>query len=106
MRIHATIAVSLCVLASVAQRQTSNDQGAMGAWGVACTLPTGTGRDFTGSVRVDPLFQANAPARTSQKLHPGRNSPAKLPLPARLTARFALCTLWLTVPRGQPRFLV
>ena len=69
MRPHAAIAISLCMLASVAQSQTSKDQGAI--WIMRSGSQSsrqGPAENFTGSVRVDPLFQATAPARASGAL--------------------------------------
>ena len=69
MKIHAVIAISLCMLASSAQSQTSKDQGAIRIMRSG-SQPSrqGPAENFTGSVRVDPLFQANAPARASGSL--------------------------------------
>lgn len=69
MKISVAIAISLCTLASVAQAQSPKDEGAIqivrsGARS-ARQAPT---EHFTGSVRVDPLFQATAPARASGSL--------------------------------------
>jgi len=69
MRFLAAIAISFCLLASGAHSQTSKDQGAIRI------MRTGSqpsrqapAENFTGSVRVDPLFQANAPARATGSL--------------------------------------
>ena len=69
MRIHAAIAISFCMLASGAQSQTSKDQGAIHIMRSG-SQPSrqGPAENFTGSVRVDPLFQSNAPARSSGAL--------------------------------------
>jgi 4-carboxymuconolactone decarboxylase len=69
MRISAAIAISLCMLASSAQSQTPKDEGAIRIMRSA-SRPSrqGSAENFTGSVRVDPLFQANAPARASGSL--------------------------------------
>ncbi len=69
MRIVVTIAISLCMLASSARSQTSKDQGAIRIMrGGSQPSRQGPAENFTGSVRVDPLFQANAPARASGSL--------------------------------------
>ena len=69
MRFLAAIAISFCLLASGAHSQTSKDQGAIRI------MRTGSqpsrqapAENFTGSVRVDPLFQATAPARATGSL--------------------------------------
>jgi 4-carboxymuconolactone decarboxylase len=69
MRIHAAIVISLCMLASVAQSHASKDQGAIRIMRSG-SQPSrqGPAENFTGSVRVDPLFQATAPARASGAL--------------------------------------
>jgi 4-carboxymuconolactone decarboxylase len=87
MRIHAAIAISLFMLASSAHSQTSNDQGAIRIMRSG-SQPSrqGPAENFTGSVRVDPLFQANAPAR-------GSGSLVKFEPGAR--------TVWHTHPLGQ-----
>jgi 4-carboxymuconolactone decarboxylase len=66
MRFLAAIAISFCLLASGAQSQTSKDQGAIRIMRSG-SQPTrqAPAENFTGSVRVDPLFQANAPARAT-----------------------------------------
>jgi len=69
LKISVAIAISLCALASVAQAQSPKDEGAIqivrrGAR-PALQAPA---EHFTGSVRVDPLFQATAPARASGSL--------------------------------------
>jgi 4-carboxymuconolactone decarboxylase len=64
MRIFATIAISLCTLASGAQSQTSKDQEIISITRSGSQLPRpGPADNFTGSVRIDSSFQANAPAR-------------------------------------------
>jgi 4-carboxymuconolactone decarboxylase len=78
MRILAAIAISLCMLASGAQSQTSKDQETIRITRSG-SQPSrqGLAENFTGSVRVDPLFQANAPARASGSLvtfEPGARS--------------------------------
>src|SRR6266702_6718400 len=87
MRIHAAIAISLCMLASGAQSQTSKDQVAIRITrsGSQPSLQ-GPAENFTGSVRVDPLFQANAPARASGSL---------------VTFEAGARTAWHTHPLGQ-----
>jgi 4-carboxymuconolactone decarboxylase len=69
MRIFAAIAISLCMLASGAQSQTSNDHETIRIMRSG-SQPSrkGSAENFTGSVRVDPLFHANAPTRTSGSL--------------------------------------
>jgi hypothetical protein len=64
MRIFAAIAISLCMLASGAQSQTSKDQEMISITRSGSQLPRpGAADNFTGSVRIDSSFQANAPAR-------------------------------------------
>ena len=84
MKLHATILISLFLLAS-ASAQTNQagaasapanalNGSAQGSQAIKITRrgsqPSrqGPAENFTGSVRVDPLFQANAPARTSGSL--------------------------------------
>jgi 4-carboxymuconolactone decarboxylase len=66
MRFLAAIAISFWLLASGAHSQTSKDQGAIRIMRSG-SQPTrqAPAENFTGSVRVDPLFQANAPARAT-----------------------------------------
>src|SRR5205823_1032293 len=87
MRISAAIAISLCLLASGAQSQTPKDDGAIKIMrrGSQPSRP-GLAENFTGSVRVDPLFQANAPARASGAL---------------VTFEPGARTAWHTHPLGQ-----
>jgi 4-carboxymuconolactone decarboxylase len=87
MRIHAAVAILLCMLASGAHSQTSKDQGAIRIMrsGSQPSRP-GPAENFTGSVRVDPLFQANAPARASGSL---------------VTFESGARTAWHTHPLGQ-----
>ena len=87
MRIFPAIAISLCMLASGAQSQTSKDQGAIRITRSG-SQPSrqGPAENFTGSVRVDPLFQANAPARASGAL---------------VTFEPGARTAWHTHPLGQ-----
>jgi len=69
MRIHAAIAIFLTMLASGLQSQTPNDQGAIRIMRSG-SQPSRQGpvEHFTGTVRVDPLFQTTAPARASGAL--------------------------------------
>src|ERR1700731_1910988 len=87
MRIFGVIAISLCVLAPAARSQTSKDQGAIRILRSG-SQPSrqGPAENFTGSVRVDPLFQANAPARASGSL---------------VTFEAGARTAWHTHPLGQ-----
>ena len=87
MRIFVAIAISFCMLASGAHGQTSKDQGAIRIMRSG-SQPSrqGPAENFTGSVRVDPLFQANAPARTSGSL---------------VTFEPGARTAWHTHPLGQ-----
>lgn len=87
MRIFVAIAISFCMLASGAHSQTSNDQGAIRIMRSG-SQPSrqGPAENFTGSVRVDPLFQANAPARASGSL---------------VTFEPGARTAWHTHPLGQ-----
>lgn len=87
MRVFAAIAISLCMLASDAHSQTSKDQGAIRIMRSG-SQPSrrGPAENFTGSARVDPLFQANAPARASGSL---------------VTFEPGARTAWHTHPLGQ-----
>src|SRR6266700_691183 len=87
MRIFVTIAISLCMLALDANSRTSKDQGAIRIMRSG-SKPSrqGPAENFTGSVRVDPLFQANAPARASGSL---------------VTFEPGARTAWHTHPLGQ-----
>ncbi len=87
MRIFVAIAISFCMLASGAHGQTSKDQGAIRIMRSG-SQPSrqGPAENFTGSVRVDALFQANAPARTSGSL---------------VTFEPGARTAWHTHPLGQ-----
>jgi 4-carboxymuconolactone decarboxylase len=69
MKIHAAMAMSLCILASGAQSQTSKDQETIKITRSG-SQPSrqGPAENFSGSVRLAPLFQAIAPARTSGSL--------------------------------------
>lgn len=64
MRIFAAIAISLSMLASVGQSQTAKDLETIRITRSG-SQPTrlGPAENFTGSVRIDSSFQANAPAR-------------------------------------------
>jgi 4-carboxymuconolactone decarboxylase len=87
MRIFPAIAISLCTPASGAQSQTSRDQETIRITRSG-SQPSrqGSAENFTGSVRVDPLFQANAPARASGSL---------------VTFEPGARTAWHTHPLGQ-----
>jgi 4-carboxymuconolactone decarboxylase len=87
MRIFAAIAISLGMLASSAQSQTPKDVGAIRIMRSG-SQPSrqGSPENFTGSVRVDPLFQANAPARAAGSL---------------VTFEPGARTAWHTHPLGQ-----
>ena len=87
MRIHAAIALSLSMLASDAHSQTSENQGAIRIMRSG-SQPSrqGPAENFTGSVRVVPLFQQNAPARASGSL---------------VTFEPGARTAWHTHPLGQ-----
>lgn len=69
MKIFVAIAISFYVLAPGGRAQTSNGEGAIKIIRSGAQ-PTrqGSAENFSGSVRVDPLFQAIAPARTSGAL--------------------------------------
>ena len=69
MKIFVGIVISLCMLVRGTPGQTSNDEGAIRIMRSG-SQPSrqGPAEHFTGSVRVDPLFQANAPARASGAL--------------------------------------
>jgi len=87
MRFLAAIAISFCLLASGAHSQTSKDQGAIRIMRSG-SQPTrqAPAENFTGSVRVDPLFQANAPARATGSL---------------VTFELGARTAWHSHPLGQ-----
>src|SRR5258707_14034930 len=69
MRIFIAIVISLCVLRSGAWSQTPSKEEAIRIMrSGAQPSRQGSVENFTGSVRVDPLFQANAPARASGSL--------------------------------------
>jgi len=81
------IAISLGVLASIAQGQTSEDRGAIKIMRSGSQLSQqGPAENFTGSVRVDPLFQPNNQARESGFL---------------VTFEPGARTAWHTHPLGQ-----
>ncbi len=87
MRIFVAIGISLCMLASGAHSQTSKDQDTIRIWRSG-SQPSqqGSAENFTGSVRVDPLFHATAPARASGDL---------------VTFEPGARTAWHTHPLGQ-----
>jgi 4-carboxymuconolactone decarboxylase len=87
MRIFVTTVISLSMLVSGVHSQTSKDQGAIRIMRNG-SQPSRQGppENFTGSVRVDPLFQANAPARASGSL---------------VTFESSARTAWHTHPLGQ-----
>ena len=69
MRVHAAIAISLCMLPSVAQTQTPEDRGAIKIMRSGSQASRqGPAETFSGTVLVDPLFQPSAPARSSGSL--------------------------------------
>src|SRR6201987_3085553 len=87
MRISAAIAISLFMLASGVQSQTSRDQEKIRiVRSGSQSSRQGSAENFTGSVRVDPLFQATAPARASGSL---------------VTFEPGARTAWHTHPLGQ-----
>ncbi len=87
MRIFAAIAISFCMLSPGAQSQTSRDQETIRITRSGSQPPRpGAADDFTGSVRVDSSFQANAPARMSG---------------ARVAFEPGARTAWHTHPLGQ-----
>ena len=87
MRILAAIAISVCMLVSGAQSQTSSDQETIRITRSDSQPPRpGPADHFTGSVRVDTSFQANAPARMSG---------------ARVAFERGARTAWHTHPLGQ-----
>jgi 4-carboxymuconolactone decarboxylase len=87
MRILAAMAIYLCMLALGAQSQTLRDQETIRITrsGSQPSRP-GPADNFTGSVRVDSSFQANAPARMSG---------------ARVAFEPGARTAWHTHPLGQ-----
>ena len=87
MRIHAVIAILLIMLGSVGQSQSPHDEGAIRIMRSGSqTSRQAPSEHFTGSVRVDPLFQATAPARASGSL---------------VTFEPGARTAWHTHPLGQ-----
>lgn len=69
MKIVAAIGVSLFMFVSVTHGQTPNDESAIRIMrGGSQPSRQAPAENFTGSVRVDPLFQATAPARASGSL--------------------------------------
>ena len=87
MRIFVVIAISLWMLAPVAHSQTSRDHESIRILRSG-SQPSrqGPAENFTGSVRVDPLFQAEAPARASGSV---------------VTFEPGARTAWHTHPLGQ-----
>lgn len=69
MRIFVAIVISICMLPSGARSQTPSKQGAIRIMRSG-SQPSRQApvENVTGSVRIDPLFQANAPARASGSL--------------------------------------
>ena len=87
MRIIPVIAVLLSMLAPGAPSQTSRDQQSIGITRSGSQPPRpGPADNFTGSVRIDSSFQANAPARMSG---------------ARVAFEPGARTAWHTHPLGQ-----
>ena len=91
MKIFVVFAITVCALASAARSQTTKEQNvgqdAIRIWRSG-SQPSRQGpvENFTGSVRVDPLFQATPPARTSGFL---------------VTFEPSARTAWHTHPLGQ-----
>ena len=87
MKIFLAIVISLYMLSSGAWSQTPSDQGAIRITRSGSQpFRQGSVENFTGSVRVDPLFQATAPARASGSL---------------VTFESGARTAWHTHPLGQ-----
>ncbi len=87
MRILAAIAISLCMLASGVQSQTSSDQETIKITRSGSPPPRpGTAAHFNGAVRIDSSFQTYAPARMSG---------------ARVVFEPGARTAWHTHPLGQ-----
>ena len=87
MKIFATIAISVGMLASGAQSQTSTEQEAIRITRSASQPPRPAPADnFTGAARIDSSFQTNAPARMSG---------------ARVVFEPGARTAWHTHPLGQ-----
>lgn len=87
MTIFAAIGITLLMLGSGAQSQTSRDQEKIRiARSGSQPSQQAPAENFTGSARVDPLFQANAPARAAGSL---------------VTFEAGARTAWHTHPLGQ-----
>jgi 4-carboxymuconolactone decarboxylase len=87
----ATMAVSFCMLASVAQSQTVSKPGMIRITRSSAQPPrSAPAENFTGSVQIDSPFQADAPARLSG---------------ARVTFQPSARTAWHTHPLGQTLFV-
>ena len=91
MRIFVTMGISLCMFVSGAQSQTTMEQHVeqekIRIWRSGSqSSRQGPAENFTGSVLVDPLFQAEAPARASGAL---------------VTFEPGARTAWHTHPLGQ-----
>jgi 4-carboxymuconolactone decarboxylase len=87
MKIFVAIVISFCMLGFGARSQTSKDPGAIRIVRSGSQASRqGPAENFTGSVRVDPLFQASAPARASASL---------------VTFEAGARTAWHTHPLGQ-----
>ena len=69
MKIFAAVGMVLVMFVSGAQSQTPKDQGTITILRSGSqSSRLGAAENFTGSVRADPLFQANAPARATGSL--------------------------------------
>jgi 4-carboxymuconolactone decarboxylase len=87
MKTFRIIGISFLMLASSAQSQTATEQEKIRIWRSGSqTSRQGPAENFTGSVRVDPLFQASAPSRASGSL---------------VTFEADARTAWHTHPLGQ-----
>lgn len=87
MRILAAMAISICMLASGVQSQTSRDQQMISITRSGSQPPsTGSADNFTGTVRIESSFQASAPGRVSG---------------ARVTFEPGARTAWHAHPLGQ-----
>jgi 4-carboxymuconolactone decarboxylase len=87
MRILASIAVSVCLVASSAKSQTSSDPGKIRITrSVAPPSESAPADHFTGAARIDSSFQSTAPSRFSG---------------ARVTFEPGARTAWHTHPLGQ-----
>ena len=92
MRIFAAIGLLLSILASGAQSQTPGDKGAIQIIRKGSQQSRqAPAEHFTGSVRVDPLFQATAPSHASGAL---------------VTFEPGARTAWHTHPLGQTLYVV